>query len=165
MGYDVDIQPLEISAVIDLQGNADAIADWIGDALPRFPEQANTASEKNGLSLYWIGPDRWLLRADLERETELLELTRPADAPVDLSIVQISDTIQFFAITGNEAGEIISIASSIDHHPTVFPGNGVTYTDVFGIKGLLVRRVDGFDIGVERSYGDMIEDFLARANA
>ena len=165
MGYEVRIQRMEPSAFVDLQGNAASIVDWVGDALPPLPDHPNTASLENGLALYWLAPERWLVRADLDREDELLEATNPAEAPTEISVVQVSDTLQVFSITGPEAGEIISIASPLDHHSSVFPHNGVTYTDIFGIKGLVIRRQDGFEIAVERSYGDMIEDYLTRANA
>ena len=165
MDYDVDIERLGLSTVIDLQGVGDAIRDWVGSDLPPFPEQPNTATEAGGLSLYWIAQERWLLRAAIERENELLSMTRPHKAPTEISLVPVSDTLQFFSITGPDAGDIISIASPLDHHPSVFPDNGVTYTDIFGMKGLVVRKPDGFEIAVERSFGDMIADYLARATA
>lgn len=165
MGYDVNIQRLGIRAVIDLQGEADAIANWIKDDLPLFPEKPNTFTEQDNLTLCWIAPQRWLLRASIDNEARLLELTQPTAAPVDISIVQVSDTLCFFAINGPDAGEIISTACPLDHHPSVFPPNGVSYTNIFGIKGLLMRTESGFDIAVEASYADMIDDYLARANA
>ena len=163
MGYQVNIQRLEVNAVFDMQGQAAAIADWCENALPEFPEQPNTSSAKDGLSLYWIGPSRWLLRANSDREQELLSITKPDKAPAEISIVQISDTLQFFAIRGPDTEEVMSIASPLDHHLSAFPPNGVTYTDVFGVKGLLIRSQEGFEVGVERSFGDMIEDCLVRA--
>ena len=165
MAYDVIIERRGLQAVVDLQGEPAAIVDWVGAALPPLPEQPNTASEKNRLALYRVGRERWLLRADLDREDELLALTRPDAAPLDVSIVLVSDSLQFFTITGPDAGEIVAIGSPLDVHPSVFPANGATYTDLFGVRGLIVRRADGFEFAVERSFGDMIEDYLARANA
>ena len=77
----------------------------------------------------------------------------------------VSDTLRFFHIDGSDALQIIAIACPLDTHPSVFPENGAGYTEIFGIKGLLVRSGDGFDIAVESSFADMIEDYLARANA
>jgi sarcosine oxidase subunit gamma len=165
MGYDVNIERLGLSTIIDLQGNADAICDWVGTGLPPMPEQPNTASEANGLSLYWIGRKRWLLRAAIEREDELLAMTQPHKAPIDISVVSVSDTLQFFSITGPDAGDIISIASPLDHHSSGFPANGVTYTDLFGLKGLIVRQPDGFEIAIERSFADLIADYLTRTTS
>jgi heterotetrameric sarcosine oxidase gamma subunit len=165
MGYDVQIRKLKLNAVIDLQGEASAIAKWVKGDLPAFPDKPNTLSRNSNLDLYWIAPERWLLRSDIENEDRLLEITKPNDAPVDISIVQISDTLKFFEIIGPEVDEIISIACPIDNHISAFPENGVSYTNVFGIKGLLVRVKDGFEIAVESSFADLIEDYLQRANA
>jgi sarcosine oxidase subunit gamma len=163
MGYDVQIERLELSAVIDLQGSRQALADWVKGALPPFPDAPNSASESNDMSLYWIAPERWLLRAAIDNEDRLLQMTQPASAPADISIVLVSDTLKFFRIAGADAGEIISSACSMDHHASVFPRNGVSYTSLFGIKGLLIRVTGGFEIAVESSYADMIADYLARA--
>jgi heterotetrameric sarcosine oxidase gamma subunit len=165
MGYDVQIHLLELNAVIDLQGEAQAIKDWVKQGLPIFPENPNTSRTSNNLKLYWVAPERWLLRSAIEHEDRLLDMTNPSAAPLEISIVQISDTLKFFEIIGPDAAEIISIASPIDHHISMFPENGVSYTNIFGIKGLLIRVDDGFEIAVESSYADLMEDFLQRANA
>ena len=165
MGYDVQIHRLELNVVIDLQGKKQAIKKWVKGGLPSFPETPNSASARDGLELYWIAPDRWLLRSAIENEDRMLEMTKPDSAPVGISIVQVSDAFRFFKIVGPDAGEIISTACPLDHHLSVFPANGVSYTNLFGIKGLLIRIEDGFEIAVEASYADMIEDYLTRANA
>ena len=165
MAYDVNIQRLGINALFDLQGDPASITDWTDNELPAFPEQPNTASQVEGISLYWIAPQQWLLRADISQEQNLFKILDPDNAPDDLSIVLVSDTVKFFQISGTDADDIISIASSIDHRLSAFPANGVSYTDFFGIKGLLARVEHGYEIAVESSYADMIEDYLTRANA
>jgi sarcosine oxidase subunit gamma len=165
MAYRVDIERMPQSAIIDLQGEVSVVAGWCGEALPPFPQQPNTATSRDGLELYWIGRERWLLRAGLEREGPLLAITRPGAAPIDISVVLVSDTLQFFSIRGPDAGQIVSIAGPLDHQPDRFPANGVSYTEIFGVRGLLVRRADGFEIAVERSYGDLLADYLVRASA
>ena len=165
MKYEVSIQRLELNAVIDLQGSAQALADWVDGALPPFPANVNTYSKREGMMLCWIAPERWLLRAPGADEARLLAMTRPAIAPLEISIVQVSDTLRFFAISGPDASAVISMACPLDHHASVFPANGVSYTSLFGIKGLLIRVADGFEIAVESSFADMIDDYLARATA
>ena len=165
MGYDVNIQRLELNAVIDLQGSAQAIRNWVKSGLPPFPDQPNSASASDGLALYWIAPERWLLRSAIENEERMLEITQPASAPIDLSVVQVSDAFRFFQIVGPDAGEIVSTACPLDHHLSVFPQNGVSYTSVFGIKCLLIRTENGFEIAVESSFADMTADYLERATS
>jgi heterotetrameric sarcosine oxidase gamma subunit len=166
MGYDVKIQRLELNAIIDLQGNAKAIKNWIKDGdLPDFPDKPNTSSTNQNFKLYWVGLEHWLLRSEIELEDRLLEMTNSSAAPIEISLVQVSDAFKFFEVIGPDAAEIISIASPIDHHLSVFPDNGVSYTNIFGIKGLLIRVNNGFEIAVESSYVDLMADFLQRANA
>jgi len=165
MSYQVQIKRGDLEALVDLQGSAQAIRDWVDDRFPQFPDTPNTASVQNELSLYWIAPGRWLLRAPIEQEDQLLAITKPDSAPLDISIVLVSDTLRFFHIDGPDAAQIIAIGCPLDTHPSVFPPNGAGYTEIFGIKGLLARRGDGFDIAVESSFADMLEDYLQRANA
>jgi heterotetrameric sarcosine oxidase gamma subunit len=165
MSYEVQFGRGEIEALIDLQGPPEAIREWVDGDFPDFSDAPNTASTRDGMSLYWIAPERWLLRAPIASEDRLIAITRPDSAPLDISIVLVSDTLRFFQIDGPDASQIISIACPLDTHPSVFPENGAGYTEIFGIKGLLVRRGDGFDIAVESSFANMIEDYLARASA
>ena len=38
----------------------------------------------------------------------------------------------------------------------------VIFCDIFVIKDLIKRRDDGFEFGVDQSFGNMISDYLAR---
>lgn len=92
-------------------------------------------------------------------------LTRLHSAPVDISIVLVSDTLKFFNIDGPDADQIVAIACPLDIHPSVFPHHGATYTEAFGLKALLMRVPGGFEIAVESSFADMIDDYFVRATA
>ena len=165
MSYDVQISRVELCAVIELQGRQEAIASWVGADIPDFPTAPNTVTTRENLSLYWIAEQRWLLQAAIEDEDRLLSITRVETAPLEISIVLVSDTLKYFRITGADAEQVISIASSIDTDLSVFPENAVTYTEAFGIRALLLRCSGGFEIAVESSYADMIEDYLQRATS
>ncbi len=162
MAYDVLIEKQGQYAIIDLKGTKQAIDDWKGPHLPAFPTAPNTASRGDGLELFWIGRDHWLLRAPLDREAALLQTFDPTTAPVDISAVLVSDTLAFFSITGPDAEQILSIASSLDTRPQSFAQNGVTYSEAFGLKALIIRCPDGYELAVERSYADMTREYLTR---
>ena len=163
MGYDVQIHQPQLNAVLDLQGSIQAIGNWVKSGMPAFPETPNSATTADGLSLYWVAPERFLLRSSIDNEERMLDITQAAAAPTDISVVLVSDSFRFFRIIGADAGDIVSTACSMDHHLSVFPANGVSYTNIFGIKGLLIRIEEGFEIAVESSFADMIADYLARA--
>lgn len=165
MTYAVQIRDVGLCALIDLQGSPDAIQDWLATPFPVLPTYPNTAVTHQRLSLYWLAPERWLLRAPIDFEDRLLAIARPHLAPIDISAVVVSDTLRFFRLDGVDACQIVSIASSIDTHPRRFPENGVTYTEAFGIKALLIRTETGFELAVDSSFAAMIEDCLNRTIA
>ena len=163
MTYDVKVARMGAIALFDLKGAKSALQDWAGDALPSFPEHPNTMTIRDGVSLAHLGRDHWLVMAPLNLESGLESGLKPTLAPGDISVVKISDSQCFFAITGPDAEQICAIASPLDTCSSVFPEHGVSFTEAFGLKALILRRPDGFWLAVEQSFGDMVEDYLTRA--
>ena len=84
MSYDVAITDGPVRAIFDLKGPQAALADWAGDSLPGFPDAPNRRVREDGKTLAHIGPDHWLLIADLTREEALTDALKPADAPPEV---------------------------------------------------------------------------------
>lgn len=164
MPYTARIDRLPLFALFDLKGPQAVLGDWC-NVLPPFPDAPNTLTRFDGTELCHIGPDHWLLRAALAAEPGWEEALRPGEAPPEISIVRISDTLTVFRITGPDAGEVMSIGCPLDLHPDVFGEAAVSYTEFFGLKALVLRCEGGFDCAVEQSFGDMIADDLRRAMA
>jgi sarcosine oxidase subunit gamma len=162
MPYDVTFKRLETQALHDLKGPREALAAWAGDALPPFPARPNSRTAAGGTTLMFIGPDHWLLRADLSAEKALTTALRPADAPPEISIVHVSDTLAWFRITGPEAAEVMAVACPMDLHTSRFGPDSASFTEAFGLKALVTRCADGFDLAVEQSFGPMVADYLTR---
>ena len=165
MGYQVDIKRQGISALIEIQGQASRVSEWLGDDLPAMPGRPNSFTRYNHCTLCWVGPERWLLRADLKMEQKLIEQTRLADAPMDLSLVLVSDTQYFYSITGEDADAVVATGCPLDIHPDQFKQDSISQTEIFGVRGLLLRCEGGFELATESSFADMIEDYLQRATA
>ncbi len=165
MRYDAVAIREGAGALFDLKGDVSAVSAWAAHALPTFPTVPNTQNTQNDDTLMFIGRNHWLLSAPIEREAELLRALKPHESPVDVSIVRISDTQTFFSVTGTDAVHIMAIASPLDIHDTVFPENGATFSEVFGLKALILRQEGGFLFAVEQSFGNMVEDYLDRAMA
>jgi len=163
MNYQVNITATDLHAMLDLKGSHDFIQSWPVLAELEFPTTHNTFEERAGFCVYWIGKQHWLVRASLEQEPALHSIAKSVDSLDDVSAIIVSDAMSFFSIMGHDADQVISIASPLDVHPSVFPENGATYTEAFGIKALVVRCEGGYEIGVDRSYFDMIGDCLDHA--
>ncbi|MCY4166718.1 MAG: sarcosine oxidase subunit gamma [Rhodobacter sp.] len=164
MGYKASFEKLPLKAIFDLKGSERALSQWIGaGAIPAFPSMPNRLSRANGMSLCHVGPGNWLLQADLEREDDLLAELRPYDAPADVSIVRISDTMVTFRVTGLQAAHVVAIGCPLDLDESVFSDDTVCFSEFFGQKALIARCECGYDLSVELSFGEMIEDYLTRA--
>lgn len=162
MIYQVSIEVVPQQAILDLKGDLHFFKNWTAMENVEFPTLPNSASSGSDGSIYWIGREHWLVRASLAAEEKLLSITEAARLVDEISAVMISDTMSFYSVQGDDSDQLISIASPLDVHKSVFPENGVTYTEFFGIKGLVVRTDRGFEIGVDRSYFDMIGDCFGR---
>ncbi|MCB2136557.1 MAG: sarcosine oxidase subunit gamma [Rhodobacteraceae bacterium] len=162
MAYDVSITRLPLFTLFDLKGGADALRAWCGPALPALPARPTRALTAAGRTVVWTGPDHWLMRADLAEEAALYTALRPDDAPGDISIVQVSDTLVFFAITGPDAGDVMAVATPLDLHPDLFPPDAASWSEAFGTKALIRPIADGFELAVDRSYADWVEAMLGR---
>jgi len=70
----------------------------------------------------------------------------------------------FFQIAGPDAEQIMSIACPLDLYPTNFIIDSACYSEVFGIKALIMKQGDDFEFAVDQSFAAMIHDHLNRAN-
>ena len=160
MAYQATIKKQAMWAIFDIKGNASAVEKRLADIGLSLPSSANTAYAKNGQHLCWIGEDHWLLLAPSEMEFQLLERLDPQNSSLDCRIVHVSDAYTLFMVTGNHADDILAIASPLNTRQQNFPSDGATYTEFFGIRGLVLRWPDGYLTAVERSYADMITAYF-----
>lgn len=165
MSYDVNIKRHGLWTLFDLKGQPDQITGWVGETLPNLPDRPNSYTTRDDLALYYIGRNHWILRAPIEREDALNEVLKPERCPADISIVRVSDTTTFFSITGQDVADVMAVATPLDLHASVFAEDSVTYTEVFGLKALVLRCEGGIEFGVEQSFGNMVDDYLVRTIA
>lgn len=163
MGYDVQITESPRAALFDLKGDAAALTAWAGSHLPPLPARPNSLTKAAGQTLCWIGPDHWILRAGLTEEAAILAVLRPDAAPADVSVVLISDTLVFFALTGPDADQVMAVATPLD--AARLAADGITLTEALGTKAMIRRIPGGYEIGVDVSYATFVEDYLDRIRA
>ncbi len=159
-GYDVTISRQPLRAVFDLKGPLSEVSAWGGVTLADRPNRQWT---DKGATICHLGPHHWLLLADLAEETRLEQALRPAEAPPEISIVKISDTLAFFRITGPAADQILATGCPLDLHPTVFAEDAASWSEMFGLRALVMRCTGGFEVAVEQSFGPMMTEYLGRA--
>ena len=162
MTYDVEFTQLAMMTLYDLKGRSEDIAAWCGDAIPPFPTAPLSLTRHAQSELLWLAPNHWILRAPLEKENVLDEALKPNDAPANISIVRTSDSLVFFALHGVDLAEVMAVASPLDIHPSKLAEGSAAFSEVFGIKALVMGNASDIEIGVERSFGPMIADYLQR---
>ena len=161
MRYDAKIRRLAQPALFDIRGATAAVGRLCVSRVPPFPASPNSWASDGRSELYWVGQERWLLRAPAAIEDQLEESFDASRLPSEVSVALVSDAYAFFEVTGQEAAKIMCIATSLDIGN--LPPNASSFTQVFGQKALIVKRSDCYEIAVERSYADMLEDCLVRA--
>ena len=162
MIYDVKINKLGLFCVFDLKGTRTDLASRLAELPVTLPESPNTLSRSGDIVLCRVGPAQWILQAPETSEQQLARELRPEVSDGKTSVVEISDMLQFFAVHGRDADEVLAVCCPLDTHPTAFPKNAVTFTELSGTKALLLRDADGFQFAVDRSYADFIDDILHR---
>ena len=162
MGYQISIERQALEAAFDIKGAETAVASQLSPLGLSLPSDKNTTSQANDITLCWIGRDHWLLLAPAEMETRLQASLVSDDATLDCRVVLVSDFFTFFNITGPQANDIMTIASPLDTRLKIFPENGATFSELFGIRGLILRQPNGFTVAVERSYADMVAAYFSK---
>ena len=165
MGYEATVSRVGTQAVFEIRGRRRDVAAWAVGRLPPLPGHPNTEVRVDGLAICHCGPDRWLVRAPVQRETELTAVLDPTAAPVSVSVVPVSDSFAFFGISGPDADAVMAMATSLDLHRSAFPGNAATFTTVCGIRGFLARHSqpgNGYELAVDSSLADMVECWFAQ---
>lgn len=161
--YDIAVEGPTRRAVFALRGPRDRLRAWLAALpLPPWPERPNTRSRGEGLDLLWTGPDRWLLLAPTEAEDGLEAALRPDETPPDISVALMSDSLAFLTLTGRDAGAAMAIACPLDLHPSVFGPEAATFTDTFGLRGLVLREGDGWVLAVDTSLAAFVGEHLHR---
>ena len=99
-----------------------------------------------------------------DEEGQLHDSLSPYGAGLDCRSLLVRDAYTIFTVTGNQADDILAIASPLDTRRTIFGDDGATYTELFGIRALVLRRPDGYIVAIERSYADMITKYFDKVS-
>lgn len=123
----------------------------LGIDLPLAP---NTVARGEGLTVFWLGPARWLIEsqtlASAALETRLRESVAGAGAVND-----VSGGRTIVRIGGADARVLLAKGCPLDLHPTLFKPGRCAQSVLAGAAVLLHALPDGegfFDLYVARSY-------------
>jgi sarcosine oxidase subunit gamma len=153
-------------AAIDLKGSADdpafaaAVERVLSVPLPVLP---NTTATAPGCTILWLGPDVWLVRADISEGPRLLSALDAALAGVDGAATDVSHAVQLITVAGPHARALLARGTPLDLHVTRFAAGACAQTR-FAHAHVLIHVADSaptFHVQVRRSHARYVWDYLA----
>lgn len=130
----VQVRELPFLAMIDLRVAGDdshvfeRIEKAIGVPVPAEPVRACGPATAAGRSVAWMGPGWWLVIAEPDAETEVVEDLHSAIGPVPASVVDVSAWRTVVELRGPRARDVLRTGCSVDLHPRAFPPGACAQT-------------------------------------
>jgi sarcosine oxidase subunit gamma len=141
---------------------AGAVGGVLGDALPMVP---NSLADVNGITIYWLGPDEWLVVTPDDRREAILRRLRQALATLHVAITDVSGGQTALHLHGRNVREVLAKGCPIDFHPRVF-AIGQCAQSHLGKAPILIGQVEEqpyFELIVRRSFADYLWTWLESA--
>jgi sarcosine oxidase subunit gamma len=141
---------------------ASALRRVLGVSVPRAP---NTAKQKDGTMILWLGPDEWLIVVPGGRETKLEAELREALVRQHRALTDVSDSRAVIGVAGPHARDLLMKGCSLDLHPRTFAAGRCAQTRLARAH-MLLHQLDespAYDIYVHRSFADYVWRWLENA--
>ncbi len=153
---------------LNLRGNPedsafiDAVEQVLGLALPLVPNMVGSAAKK---TIFWLGPDEWLLHLPLEETDETREALHDVLANQHHAVTEVSDYYTVIHLSGPQAREVIASGSPLDIRPNHFNAGDCAQTR-YGHASILLWPLDeapAFGLQVRWSYAKYLYDYLSQS--
>lgn len=153
---------------INVRGNPDnaefraGIEQALNMALPLA---ANTICGDDRHTLFWLGPNEWLLHCPEDTQSEMAAALRQALHGLHAAVTDVTDYYVVIRLSGEKAREVLSKGTPFDVHHTVFQPGQCAQT-CFGHASILLHCVDSspvFDLQVRWSFAEYLWMYLVDA--
>ena len=127
------------------------------------PSPASTPS----CTVYWLGPDEWLLATEHGREKDLAAQLDKNLAGQCYSLVDMTGGQVMMRLRGPSAREVLARGCTLDLHPRAFKAGRCAQTTLAKTSMLIALADDAptFDIIVRRSYAEYAARWLRHSGA
>lgn len=143
-------------------GAMSRISTVLGQEVPREP---NTFSD-GAQTVYWLGPDEWLIAGDAKVTTLFTELRRETDG-YSASFVDVSDGMVCMTLAGSSVRELLAKGCTLDLDAQQF-GPGQCAQTLLAKAPVLIacaKHDASFEIHVRRSFAEYAARWLHHAAA
>lgn len=130
-----------------------------------LPLAANTTASGDGMTIFWLGPDEWLLHCALERAQELRRQLTQALGGIHHAATEVTDYYTVLELQGEAAAAALARGCPLDLHENVFPAGQCAQTR-FGNASVLLYKPEAapcFAIQVRWSFTEYVWDYLVSA--
>ena len=149
---------------VNVRGNPDdtaftiAVEKVLGGPLPLVP---NTTTSNEEYTVFWLGPNEWLIHCEPDMQTDLVTALRQSLKGQHIAINDVSDYYLVIRITGAKALEVLSKGTPFDVHSSVFKPGACAQT-CFGHASILLHYVDEnfVDLQVRWSFAEYVWTYL-----
>jgi len=149
-----------------------AAAEALGVALPLAPNTV-AADARAAVTVFWLGPDEWLIHCPLADADKLLQELRRRLAALHCAVTEVTDYYTVLELRGVDAAAVLARGCPLDLHARAFPAGSCAQSR-FGNASVLLHRPaapDGggdssadstvFWIQVRWSFTEYVWDYLA----
>ncbi|NKB63869.1 MAG: hypothetical protein GKR95_17725 [Gammaproteobacteria bacterium] len=129
-----------------------------------LPLESNTQHHNNSVTVYWLGPDEWLIHCKIDRVQELMAELGSQLSSIHHAVTDVSDYYTVLQIQGPNATTLLRKGCPLDLHPEVFKSSHCSQTR-FGHASILLHKLDSstFNIQIRWSYTEYLWDYLVTA--
>ena len=127
--------------------------------LPLVP---NTTSNNEKYTVFWLGPNEWLIHCGEDKQAGLVAALRDSLQGQHAAVTDVSDYYLVIRITGEKAREVLSKGTPFDVHESVFKQGDCAQT-CFGHATVLlycVNETSVFDLQVRWSFAEYVWAYL-----
>lgn len=158
----VTLAELAPRGLIGLRGDPDdqaflaATARVLGVALPVRPN--TTAAAGSGITLFWLGPDEWLIAAPPARTGGLVAGLGEALRGRHHAVVELSAARATIAVAGHRARDVLAKGCPLDLHPREFKPGDCAQSH-YAKAGVLLYQADDtttYHLTVARSFAEYL---------
>lgn len=162
----VEMAILPDAAKLVFRGREAAI-DAVGNSFGVAPcREACRFASQGGRTVYWLGPDEWLLHAGGESPAAVYETLSKALASHSCSLVDVSHRSDAFSVSGPKAAWVLNHGCALNLALAEFPVGMCTRT-LIGKAAVILSRTDDhtFHVDVWRSFAPYVWQFLDEARS
>ena len=155
---------------LNVRGNAEdprfvgAVSDVLGDGLPIV---SNTVTDVQGITMYWLGPDEWLIVTPDERRAAIESELRRALAALRVAVTDVSGGQTLLQLHGARVRDVLAKGCPIDLHPRAF-SIGQCAQSHLAKAPILIGQIENqpyFELIFRRSFADYLWTWLETAAA